>query len=277
MKKTLFFPLWSLALLYGCASTPVDPRTRGAQRPDPGLPVAPRSRAPGPPPAGRFVEALVFYEYDKYDIRERVPPGAAAHGKYLAENRGRRCSPRQLRRARQRGIQHRARGNASRRGQAHARADGRDRSAGRAVSLGEEKPRCTEHAEDAWSQNRRATCSTRRILGVRAADHACALGRAPRGGPRGPVRRRRGAQADLPAEKPGRRRQKAIEERLPRSTAPARAAGFLRTETGVDLAQLIESLKQDVAKLPRADRGLSNQTETLERRQKDPTSTWTTA
>src|SRR5258708_18685269 len=37
----------------------------------------------------------------------------------------------------------------------------------------------------------------------------------------------------------------------------------------VDLAQLIESLKQDVAKLRGLIEVLSNQTETLERRQKD--------
>jgi len=55
---------------------------------------------------------------------------------------------------------------------------------------------------------------------------------------------------------------------------PERGGGDVRGDTGllgrvVDLAQLIESLKQDVAKLRGLIEVLANQTETLERRQKD--------
>jgi len=64
-------------------------------------------------------------------------------------------------------------------------------------------------------------------------------------------------------------RQKSIEERL--SAIDSRLGQLDSTGQNrvVDLAQLIESLKQDMAKLRGQIEVLSNQTETLERRQKD--------
>lgn len=60
--------------------------------------------------------------------------------------------------------------------------------------------------------------------------------------------------------------QKALDERLKK----LEAVGQERTDrAAVDLLQLIESLKQDVAKLRGQIEVLSNQTEQLERRQKD--------
>ena len=159
MKKTLFFAL-SLALLYGCANTPVETEKPAAPGVEPqGLPVS-------PPLAGRPVSAApqidlskrsVFYEYDKYDIRDEYRPVLQAHGKYLAENRGKKML-----------IQ----GNCDERGSreynialGQRRAEGVKRmlvlmgaTEGQVepVSLGEEKPRCTEHSEGCWSQNRRS-------------------------------------------------------------------------------------------------------------------------
>ena len=64
-------------------------------------------------------------------------------------------------------------------------------------------------------------------------------------------------------------RQKSIEERL--STIDAKLGQMDSTGQNrvVDLAQMIESLKQDVAKLRGQIEVLGNQTDTLERRQKD--------
>src|SRR5260221_49443 len=64
-------------------------------------------------------------------------------------------------------------------------------------------------------------------------------------------------------------RQKAIEERLSAIDARLGTLDSSGQNRIVDLAQLIESLKQDVAKLRGSIEVLSNQTETLERRQKD--------
>src|SRR5207247_11311297 len=64
-------------------------------------------------------------------------------------------------------------------------------------------------------------------------------------------------------------RQKSIAERLSAIDARLGQLDSSGQNRVVDLAQLIESLKQDVAKLRGHIEVLSNQTETLERRQKD--------
>ena len=64
-------------------------------------------------------------------------------------------------------------------------------------------------------------------------------------------------------------RQKSIEERLAAIDAKLGQMDSSGQNRVVDLAQLIEALKQDVAKLRGQIEVLANQTETLERRQKD--------
>src|SRR6266404_3104975 len=99
----------------------------------------------------------VFYEYDKYDIRDEYRPVLQAHGKYLAENRGKKML---------------VQGNCDERGSreynialGQRRAEsvkrmlvlmGATESQVEPVSLGEEKPRCGDHSEGCWSQNRRS-------------------------------------------------------------------------------------------------------------------------
>ena len=160
MKKTLFSAL-TLALLYGCASTPVEtekPAASGAE-PAQGLPVSPPLAArPGQPAAQiDLSKRSVFYDYDKYDIKDEYRPVLQAHGKYLAENRGKKML-----------IQ----GNCDERGSREYNiALGQRRAEGvrrmlvlmgatekqvEPVSLGEEKPRCSDHSEGCWSQNRRS-------------------------------------------------------------------------------------------------------------------------
>ena len=64
-------------------------------------------------------------------------------------------------------------------------------------------------------------------------------------------------------------RQKSIEDRLSAIDAKLSQLDSTGQNRVVDLAQLIESLKQDMAKLRGQIEGLTNQTDTLERRQTD--------
>jgi peptidoglycan-associated lipoprotein len=99
----------------------------------------------------------VYYEFDKYDVKDEYKPMVEAHARYLRENGGTRML-----------IQ----GNTDERGSREYNiALGQRRSesvkrmllllGGRedqieAVSLGEEKPRATSAGEEAWAQNRRS-------------------------------------------------------------------------------------------------------------------------
>jgi peptidoglycan-associated lipoprotein len=98
----------------------------------------------------------VFYDYDRSDIKDEYRSILQAHGKFLAERRGTKML---------------VQGNCDERGSreynialGQRRAEGVKRvlvlmgateSQIEAVSLGEEKPRCTEHNETCWWQNRR--------------------------------------------------------------------------------------------------------------------------
>jgi peptidoglycan-associated lipoprotein len=166
MKKTLLSVL-ALALLYGCASQPVEPEGKPGVTPTPaGSPASPITRSPAQTPAPRadplkepnntLSKRSVFYDYDRSDIKDEYRPILQAHGKFLAERRGTKML---------------VQGNCDERGSreynialGQRRAEGVKRvlvlmgateSQIEAVSLGEEKPRCTEHNETCWGQNRR--------------------------------------------------------------------------------------------------------------------------
>jgi len=99
----------------------------------------------------------VYYDFDKYDVKDEYKPMVEAHAKYLRENGGTRML-----------IQ----GNTDERGSreynialGQRRAESVKRMllllGGRedqieAVSLGEEKPRAAGAGEQAWTQNRRS-------------------------------------------------------------------------------------------------------------------------
>jgi len=164
MKKAIF-PAVALALLYGCASTPTEEAKPGTPTPSAATP-APGAAAVSPSapttvpieqtPSDLLSKRSVFYDYDKYDIKDEYRPVLQAHAKYLAQNRGKKML---------------VQGNCDERGSreynialGQRRAEGVKRTlllmgaAGsqiEAVSLGEEKPRCTDHGESCWSQNRR--------------------------------------------------------------------------------------------------------------------------
>ena len=98
----------------------------------------------------------VYFEFDKFDIRDEYRPLVEAHAKYLRDNPGAKIL-----------IQ----GNADERGSreynvglGQRRSDsvkkmmrllGARETQIESVSLGEEKPVCAEHAEDCWAKNRR--------------------------------------------------------------------------------------------------------------------------
>ena len=161
-----------VALLAGCSSTPtleskagVEDRTPSTAVPSqPGVttvtPLAPAGdQVPSAlkDPKNILSKRSIFYDYDKYDVKDEYKPLLQAHARYLAQNRGAKML-----------IQ----GNCDERGSreynialGQKRADGvkkmlllmgAQESQIESVSLGEEKPRCTENAEACYSQNRRS-------------------------------------------------------------------------------------------------------------------------
>ncbi len=168
MKKLL--ALVALALLAGCASTPpveskagVEDRTATATPAPQGgatAPVAPQAQQQVNPlkdPKNILSKRSIFYDFDKYDVKDEYKPLLQAHARYLAQHPGAKML-----------IQ----GNCDERGSreynialGQKRADGVKKllqlmgvkeSQTESVSLGEEKPRCTEQAEECYSQNRRS-------------------------------------------------------------------------------------------------------------------------
>ncbi|HEY5291862.1 MAG TPA: peptidoglycan-associated lipoprotein Pal [Burkholderiales bacterium] len=170
MKK-LFAVAAVVALLAGCASTPkeepkaaVEDRTPTTVPAQPGVttvtPVAPKTdQLPNAlkDPKNILSKRSLYYDYDKYDVKDEYKPLLQAHARYLAQNRNAKML-----------IQ----GNCDERGSreynialGQKRADGvkkmlllmgAQESQVESVSLGEEKPRCTETTEACYSQNRRS-------------------------------------------------------------------------------------------------------------------------
>lgn len=107
-------------------------------------------------PANILSKRSIYFDYDKFEIKDEYRPIVEAHAKYLREN----LDAKML-------IQ----GNADERGSREYNvALGQKRSDNvkkmlmllgareaqlESVSLGEEKPACNEHGEDCWSKNRR--------------------------------------------------------------------------------------------------------------------------
>jgi peptidoglycan-associated lipoprotein len=160
------------ALLAGCASTPKEEPKAAVEDRTPTITVPAKpgvtTVTPVAPKPGQLPNALkdpnnilskrsLFYDYDKYDVKDEYKPLLQAHARYLAQNR----SAKML-------IQ----GNCDERGSreynialGQKRADGvkkmlllmgAQESQIESVSLGEEKPRCTESTETCYSQNRRS-------------------------------------------------------------------------------------------------------------------------
>ena len=171
--KAALTAILAAAFLAACTTTPDEQPAAGVEARKP--PTAPSTVESKPiarvdttgKPAGSPFAALkdpnsilskrsIFFEYDKFDIKDEYRPLVEAHAKFLREN----PSAKML-------IQ----GNADERGSreynvglGQRRSDslkkmltllGVRESQIESVSLGEEKPSCTDHSEGCWSKNRR--------------------------------------------------------------------------------------------------------------------------
>ncbi len=158
--------------LAGCATTqleepkPAAPVTeKAAPAPAPAPVPAPVTRAQPAPqpidplndPSSALAKREVFFDFDKFDIKPEYTGLVEAHGRYLASRKDRRVV---------------IEGNADERGSreynlalGQKRADavrsrlqilGATAAQIETISYGEERPRCQQHSEDCWWQNRRA-------------------------------------------------------------------------------------------------------------------------
>lgn len=166
MKK-LLINIVLASLLVACASEkPKEPEAAPAPAPAPVVEEAP-APAPAPEPvvevdplndpANILANRSVYFPFDVSAIQEPDKPIVMAHAKYLSEHPDRKV---------------RVEGNCDERGSkeynlglGQRRADsvrqvlilgGAKASQIETVSYGEEKPRCTDHNEACWKQNRRS-------------------------------------------------------------------------------------------------------------------------
>jgi peptidoglycan-associated lipoprotein len=171
MKK-LFALAAALALLAGCASTPMSdnkagvedrsatgnaPVQQGGSTATPVAPKADQQLNPLKDPNNILSKRSIFYDYDKYEVKDEYKPMLQAHANYIGQHSDTKLL-----------IQ----GNCDERGSreynialGQKRADGVKKilelmgvkeSQLESVSLGEEKPRCTEQTEECYAQNRRS-------------------------------------------------------------------------------------------------------------------------
>ena len=170
MKKLLAVAAM-VALLAGCASTPKEePKAAVEDRtPTTAVPAPPgvSTVTPVGPKADQLPNALkdpnnilskrsLYYDYDKYDVKDEYKPLLQAHARYLAQNRNAKmliqgnCD--------ERGSREYNIALGQRRAEAVRRMlvlMGAREAQIEPVSLGEEKPRCTEQTEACWAENRR--------------------------------------------------------------------------------------------------------------------------
>jgi peptidoglycan-associated lipoprotein len=154
----------SVLLTAACSTTPEETRT-GAEA----QPVERQSTASVDLTKGKKDQGVVskdpnrllskrsiYYDYDKFDIRAEYRPIVEAHAKYLRENPGAKVLIQGT--ADERGSREYNVGLGQRRSDSVKRTLlllGAKENQIESVSLGEEKPACTEHAEGCWWKNRR--------------------------------------------------------------------------------------------------------------------------
>jgi peptidoglycan-associated lipoprotein len=171
--RTFVLALAATAVLLGACSTTSDGTTAGVEERKPGsgtdadkprVATVDLTSKPGASslsalkdPNNILSKRSVYYELDKFDVKDEYRPLIEAHAKYLREN----PSAKML-----------VQGNTDERGSREYNvALGQRRSDGvkkmlmllgaresqiESVSLGEEKPKSEAHDETAWAQNRRA-------------------------------------------------------------------------------------------------------------------------
>lgn len=162
---TLAFAVSAAVLLSACSSTPKAPeKTETPAQPQPQAHTDNRvvepvvaTVDPLDDPKGILAQRSVYFDFDKYEVKQEFNPLVTAHSNYLESHKARKIL-----------IQ----GNTDERGGSEYNlALGQKRAEAvlsamkvmgvstaqmEAVSLGKEKPKATGHDEAAWSQNRRA-------------------------------------------------------------------------------------------------------------------------
>jgi peptidoglycan-associated lipoprotein len=175
--RTVWIAALLAAVLAGCAATPEEQEGAGVEDRKPGArpPTSAQTQPIQQPPVagvdltgrqgGRSIltdpssilsKRSIYFDFDRYDVRDEFKPLVEAHARYLRDN----AQAKML-------IQ----GNTDERGsREYNLALGQKRSEAvkrmllllgakenqvEAVSLGEEKPKAEGHTEEAWAQNRR--------------------------------------------------------------------------------------------------------------------------
>lgn len=174
--KAALTAILAAAFLAACTTTPEEQAGAGVEDRKPGAPGTATTPVPSKPiarvdvtgkPAGSPFAALkdpnnilskrsIFFDFDKFDVKDEYRPLVEAHAKFLRDN----PSAKML-------IQGNADDRGSREynvGLGQRRSDsvkkmltllGVKESQIESVSLGEEKPMCTEQGENCWAKNRR--------------------------------------------------------------------------------------------------------------------------
>ncbi len=167
MKKKIILSIILVNLLAACASEkakePVSEPAAPAAAAEPATGAAETAQTATAPEAAASAEAAipdnrsVFFPFDVDAVQANDQATIQAHGAYLSKNKD---------------VKVRVEGNADERGSSEynlalgqRRANnvkkalivsGAKASQIQTISYGEEKPRCSEHNESCWSQNRRA-------------------------------------------------------------------------------------------------------------------------
>ena len=144
------------AFLASCASEPAVEQSAPASSPQ-ATPAAQQALHPAATAAAEPSKRSVYYEFDRYDVKDEYRALVEAHARYLREHPGAQIA---------------VQGNADERGsREYNLALGQRRSEGvkkmltllgvterqvEATSFGEEKPRAVGHDEASWSENRRS-------------------------------------------------------------------------------------------------------------------------
>jgi peptidoglycan-associated lipoprotein len=157
-------------VLAGCQSTPEAEKPAGVEdRTGTGTATKPPSSATTQPvkpgsmtgnplkdPTSVLSKRTIYFDFDRDDIKVEYVPVVEAHGKYLRENRGAKMLIQGS--ADERGSREYNLALGQRRSDAIKRrlvVLGATETQIESVSLGEEKPACSDHDEGCWAKNRR--------------------------------------------------------------------------------------------------------------------------